>query len=330
MPRNHTHYDEADFAAIMRQADGTLIREDADGIFLARELDYVKARAYDVKYTGLSGMRVIPSVYDTPSWAETITYRMWDEVGMAKIISNYADDLPRVDVFGKEYHSAVRTIGDAYGYNLQEIEAARGVGKPLDAMKSRVARNVQDRKLNQIIWTGDEPSGLQGALTHPNITHSAAAAGAGGGTSWDDKTGAEMYADLANGVTSVGEVSQQMHKANKIIMPGGRLTKLQTTFLSMDNAGGSASAMTVFSAFKQNFPEVAIDTAEELSNTAAGGTDSMMIGEFTAENMAHEFVQPFRQLPPQVRNLEWVINCLSRTGGVVLRYPLAFVVIEGI
>ena len=326
MPRNHLHYDAEDFNAIMRQADGTLIREDADGIFLARELDYVKARAYDVKYTELSGMRVIPSVFDTPAWAETITYRMWDEVGMAKIISNYADDLPRVDVFGKEYHSAVRTLGDAYGYNLQEIEAARGVGKPLDAMKSRVARNMQDRKLNQIIWTGDAPSGLQGALTHPNITHSAAAAGAGGGTSWDGKTGIEMYKDLADAVTGVAEVSMQMHKANKIIMPGGRLTKLQTTFLAIE--GGSA--MTVFSAFKQNFPNVVIETAEELANTAAGNTDSMMVGEFTEENMAHEFVAPFRQLPPQVRNLEWVINCLSRTGGVVLRYPLAFVVIEGI
>lgn len=325
MPRNHTTYDEADFQSIMRQADGTLIREDADGIFLARELDYVKAKAYDVKYTELSGMRVIPSVYDTPAWAETITYRMWDEVGMAKIISNYADDLPRVDVFGKEFHSAVRTIGDAYGYNLQEIEAARGVGKPLDAMKSRVARSVQDRKLNQVIWTGDAPSGLQGALTHPNITHSAAAAGTGG-TTWNTKSGVEMYKDLADAVTGVAEVSMQMHKANKIILPGGRLTKLQTTFIAIANG----SAMTVFSAFTQNFPGVTFDTAEELKGTAAGNTDSMMVGEFNAENMAHEFVAPFRQLPPQVRNLEWVINCLSRTGGVVLRYPLAFVVIEGI
>ncbi|MWM63453.1 DUF2184 domain-containing protein, partial [Escherichia coli] len=116
MPRNHLAYDEDDLRVIMQTGAAMDVRTDDDGIFLARELDYVKARAYDVLYTELSGMRVIPVVTDTPDWAETITYRMWDEVGMAKIIANYADDLPRVDVFGKEFSTNVRNLGDAYGY----------------------------------------------------------------------------------------------------------------------------------------------------------------------------------------------------------------------
>ena len=326
MPRNHLVYDEQDLQAIMQVGHSMQIREDADGIFLARELDYVKARAYDVKYTALSGMQVVPVVTDTPSWAETITYRMWDQVGMAKIIANYADDLPRVDVFGKEFSSPIRTLGDAYGYNLQEIEAARGTGKPLDAMKARVARNMIDRKLNNIIWTGDEDSGLQGAITHPNITHEAVADGASGDTSWDTKTGVEMYNDVANGIASVANGSMQMHRANRVVLPGAKLTKLQTTFFDVAGTDGR----TAYSALAANFPGVTFVTAEELRGIAAGDTDAMFVGEFTAENMAHEFVQPFRQLPPQARNLEWVINCLARTGGVVVRYPLAFTVLEGI
>jgi hypothetical protein len=326
MPRHHTAYDEDDHAAIMQHSHAMEIRNDADGIFLARELDYVKAQAYDIKYTRLSGMQVVPVVTDTPNWAETITYSMWDQVGMAKIVSNYADDLPRVDVFGREYSTRVKTIGDAYGYNLQEIEAARGTGKPLDSMKSRVARNVMDRKLNKIIWTGEANSDLQGALTHPNIGHKAVAAGAGGGTSWDGKTGMEMYTDLASAVRGVPAQSGEVHKVNRIVLPGGRLTLLQTTFIAIQ--GGSA--MTVFAAFQQNFPGVTFTEAEELKGTAAGNTSSMFVGEFSAENMAHEFVQPFRQLPPQARNLEWVINCLTRTGGVVVRFPLAFSIVEGI
>ena len=326
MPRNHIAYDEADLAAIMRQMDGAVIRSDADGIFLARELDYVKSRAYDVKYAELSGMRVIPRNQDVPNWAETITYRMWDEVGMAKIIANYADDLPRVDVFGKEFSSPVRTLGDAYGYNLQEIETSRALGRPLDAMKARAARNMIDRKLNKIIWTGDEDFGLQGALTHPNITHSPVADGASGDTGWNTKTGMEMYTDVATAIQDIADNSQEMHQANRIILPAGKLRLLQTTFLAIE--GGNA--MTVFAALRQNFPNVTFDTAEELRGAGAGGTDAMMVGEFNLDNMSHEFVQPFRQLPPQARNLEWVINCLSRTGGVVVRYPLAFEVKEGI
>lgn len=326
MPRIHVNYDAEDLQSIMAAGAAMNIREDADGIFLARELDYVKARAYDVKYTELSGMRLVPVVTDTPSWAETITYRMWDQVGMAKIIANYADDLPRVDVFGKEYSSRVRTIGDAYGYNLQEIEAARGIGKPLDAMKARVARNIMDRKLNQVVWSGDEDSGLQGAFTHPNITRAAVPNGASAATDWNSKTGVEMYNDVAAALVSIPNGSQQMHRANRVVLPGAKLTKLQTTFFDVAGTDGR----TVFSALSANFPGVTFDTAEELAGVSAGGTSAMFVGEFTAENMAHEFVQPFRQLAPQARNLEWVINCLCRTGGVVIRYPLAFAIFEGI
>ena len=117
-----------------------------------------------------------------------------------------------------------------------------------------------------------------------------------------------------------------MHRANRVVLPGGKLTKLQTTFFDVAGTDGR----TVFSALAANFPGVTFDTAEELSGISAGGTSAMMVGEFNDTNMAHEFVQPFRQLPPQVRNLEWVINCLARTGGVVVRYPLAFAVMEGI
>lgn len=320
MPRHHTAYDENDLAAIMQHSRSMEIRNDADGIFLARELDYVKSRAYEIKYLDMSGMRIIPTVTDTPSWAESITYRMWDEVGMAKIISNYADDLPRVDVFGTEYTSRIRTLGDAYGYNLQEIEAARGVGKPLDAMKARVARRMNDRKLNSIIWSGDAASGLQGALTHPNITHSAVAAGASTTTSWDTKTGMEMYNDVASAIVGINTASSQIHSANRVVLPGSKLLKLQTTFLAIE--GGNA--MTVLTALRANFPNVTFETSEELVGKGPSNTDAMFVGEFNEENMAHEMVAPFRQLPPQVRNLEWVINCLSRTGGVVVRYPLAF------
>jgi hypothetical protein len=54
MPLHHTAYDEDDHAAIMQHSHAMSIRNDADGIFLARELDYVKAQAYDIKYTRLS------------------------------------------------------------------------------------------------------------------------------------------------------------------------------------------------------------------------------------------------------------------------------------
>src|SRR5690606_26708345 len=99
----HMHYDEADVPAIHQfaAANQVSLRED-QGVLAARQLDYVKARTYDRKLPPMNGLTLVPQSSDTPEWAETITYRSYDSVGMAKIIANYADDLPRVDVTVKE------------------------------------------------------------------------------------------------------------------------------------------------------------------------------------------------------------------------------------
>lgn len=327
MPRNHTHYDENDVHGLMNNPTfREMLRNDADGVALGRELDYVKSRAYDVKYTELSGMRVVPVTRDVPVWAESYTYRMWDEVGYAKIISNYADDLPRVDIYGKEFTARVRTIGDAYGYNLQEMRATAHMGIPLDTRRATAARRAQDRKLNNIIWTGDADYGMQGVLTHPNLTHATASVKAAGGTAWDKATGLEMYTDVANAINGVAERSQEIHRTNRVVLTSRRLTRLQQTFLQIEGSG----ALTVFAAIQQNFPGVTFDTAYELVGKAAGGTDMMIAGDFDADNLSHEMVEDFNQLAAQARNLEWVVNCISRTGGVNVRFPMAYTIVEGI
>lgn len=327
MPRNHTHYDENDVHGLLQSPTfREMLRNDADGVTLGRELDYVKTKAYDVKYTELSGMRVVPVSREVPVWAESYTYRMWDEVGYAKIISNYADDLPRVDIYGKEYTARVRSLGDAYGYNLQELRAVAHTGISLDTRRATVARKAVDRKLNNIIWTGDADFGLQGMLTHPNLTHATASIKAAGGTSWDKATGMEMYADVATAINGVAERSQDIHRTNKVILTSRRQQKLTQTFLSLEGTG----TLTVFGAIKQNFPDVTFVTAFELQGKAAGGTDMMIAGDFDLDNLSHEMVEDFNQLPAQARNLEWVVNCIARTGGVNVRFPLAYTIVEGI
>jgi hypothetical protein len=61
---------------------------------------------------------------------------------------------------------------------------------------------------------------------------------------------------------------------------------------------------------------------QEFSNV--GGAQLIIMGEFTDENIRFEMVMPFNQLPPQERNLEAVVPCMARTGGVNCDYPLAF------
>jgi hypothetical protein len=43
-----------------------------------------------------------------------------------------------------------------------------------------------------------------------------------------------------------------------------------------------------------------------------------------------EIPQPFEQFPAQERNLEFVVPAHSRIGGVIVYYPLAIDITEGI
>ena len=40
--------------------------------------------------------------------------------------------------------------------------------------------------------------------------------------------------------------------------------------------------------------------------------------------------QDFEQLPPQAKNLAFVVPCHARCGGVVVRYPVAMLYLDGI
>ena len=93
-------------------------------LFFERELENRKAQTYDVIRAPLKAFELIPVSSTAGAGAESIVYEQYDATGVAKMIANYADDLPRADVKGKEFVAKVKSVGNSYGYSLQEIRAA--------------------------------------------------------------------------------------------------------------------------------------------------------------------------------------------------------------
>ena len=69
-----------------------------ESMFLQRQLDYIKTQTYDIKYAELKARKLIPVSSEADPGAEKIFYRSYDQSGIAKIIANYADDLPRASL----------------------------------------------------------------------------------------------------------------------------------------------------------------------------------------------------------------------------------------
>jgi len=315
----HMHYDAADVAAIQQFAaqSQVALRED-EGIFAARQLDYVKARTYDRKLPVMRALELVPTSSDTPEWAESITYRSYDMVGMAKIIANYADDLPRADVTGKETMVPVRTIGDSYGYNINELRASTALGARLPERKATAARRAIEVKQNQIAMVGDTDYGLYGITNHPNIGSTTGLTGNWATTA----TAAQIVADVDILYAAVTTQSKDVHTPNRLAIPSTALAAMKRKYVA-DTGGKSA-----YTVVRENYPDLQIIGMAELADV--GGQSLTIIGEFSEENASLELVMPFNQLPAQARNLELVVPCLARTGGVSVHYPLAFTKAVGI
>ena len=301
-------------------------------VFFARELEHVKARSYDKKYPELKGTMLIPVSTEAGSGADSITYHQFDQVGIAKIIANYADDLPRADVFGKEFTSPVRSIGVSFGYNLQEVRAAAMANKPLNARRASSARRSNEQTVNNIAWFGDTEYNLQGMLSNPNITAATAPNGAGGQPEWTTKTSAEILADMNNTVNGIISLTKGVEVPDTLLLPIE-----QYTLIATKQNTTSGSDLTVLEYFLRNQPIIrSVEWVNELKDVAAppsgaaGPVDVMVAYKRDAEKLTLEIPQPYEQLPVQERNLEFLVPCHSRCGGVIIYYPLSISVLEDI
>src|SRR5690606_3742705 len=140
-----------------------------ESVFFARELEFVKSRSYDKKYAELKARLLIPVSSEAEAWADAIVYESYDQVGAAKLIAGYADDLARADVKGQEHINPVKSLGCSYGYNIMEIRKSQARGKSLEQRKANAAKRAILQKENSLAFLGDSATGLNGFLNHPNV-----------------------------------------------------------------------------------------------------------------------------------------------------------------
>lgn len=259
----------------------------------------------------MNGLSLVPVSSEAPEWAETVTERIYDMVGMAKVIANYADDLPRADVAMTERAVKVKNIGAAYGYNLQELKAASANQTDLPSSKARAARRAVEVKMNEIALLGDKEFGLNGFINHPNLGETSVTGG------WKTATADAVLADLDNLHDTVVLQSKGVHQPTHLLLS---LTDYQTLSSKYMNTADKVDVLTFF---KRKHPNLTIQGLWELEKAGTGNKNLAICYEKSLDNLTLETPQDFTQLPAQERNLELVVNCVARVGGVFLRYPLS-------
>jgi len=305
---------------------------DADGlIFFQRQLTLIRARSYDIKYPELKARMMFPVNNEGGPGVQQIVYRTYDQSGQARIINGYADDLPRADIHaGPENVSPVRSVGISYGYNHDEIMAARTAGIPLDARKASAAMRGTEEKINSIAYYGDASAGLTGFFTHPNVPLGIVVAGQGGSTEWSNKTAEEILFDVNDAFADVFNTTRMVEKANTLALPPAQYSFIMSHPRSQNSDTTIGQYLVANSQYLNSVNDIIPlnEAAADFNDVLT--TDAMIVYRRDPEAMELEIPVELEQFPVQMRNLEYVVPCRARVGGLVIRYPLSISILTGI
>jgi len=298
----------------------TFLNLDAnESIFFARELEQILARQYEIEYPELRGRMFVPVSNEAGPGAESITYYQFDKVGMAKLISDYADDLPKADAFGQKFTSPVESLGIAFSYSLQEIRASAMANRSLTTMKANAARRAHEERVDAISALGDANTGLLGFLNHPNVPAGSAVTG-----TWSTATADQILGDMNEIVQEVIDSTNNVEFPDTLLVPPAQFAILNQTRIPDTN-------ISVLRWFLQNNPWVRnIDHWYKLKGAGAGATDRMVAYRRSPDKLELHIPQEFESLPVQERGLTFEVNTHSRIGGVIMYKPLSVLYRDGI
>lgn len=302
--------------------------EDQSAYFL-RELEHTKAKAYDVKKRELKYRQFIPVSNEADPADESINYVQYDSVGMAKLISNYADDLPRADVVGKEFPVKVHGIGSSFGYSRQEIRRSAKTGRGLPQRKANSAARAIREEESRIAANGDDSAGILGFLNNPNIPATSVPNGASGFPDWAAKlasgTGAEeVLKDLNDAVLRIIGLTKEVEQPDTILLP-----PVQYALISTQRLPDSTTTILKFFLESNEYIQN-VGSWQELVGAGAAGTDRMVTYMRDEDILTLEIPMEMEQGDVEVRGLEYITPVESRIGGVIVYYPLACDFADGI
>jgi hypothetical protein len=306
-------------------AMGGNIRLDEQGqVFFQRQLELIKSGSWDVEYKELKADMFIPVDTEGDLGVESITYRKFSRIGYAKVISDYATDIPRVDVLGEEVTVQIKTIASAYGYNIFEIARAQRGKFNLQQRRAETSTLANLERLDKAAWHGSPDDGLQGFFDYPGILEYVIPVGASTFTEWDTKTSAEILDDM-NGMVRLPKTTTKGRKVvTQLIMP------IEQYDIISVKQNSDASDITVLQFFLNTHPGLSVDWVDDLAGAGVDGSDMMMAYIRDPRQVAQYRPVPMMTMPTEYKNMEYVVTQISRTGGVVVYYPQSVVKASGI
>jgi len=321
-----------EFQAYERAADQVGILKKDEAFFFARNLEFIRQKIFSPVYSELKLLNggLLPINTAIPEGAETDTYNILDSTGEADIISDFADDINTVEVFGEEEINKIKSVADSYIYSVQDARRDRmlnKVGHSVVTNKALAARRAVDQKIEKMLGFGDIRYGITGMFNNANVPISAVApTGAGSSTLWTSKTPQNILNDVSSAMDDMDDISKGNEMANTMILDNTNYEYIRKLALDVTNYSG----MSVLKYIEQEY-NLRVVKMQQIKNSFVGGTES----GFCLYNNSQEKLEgvlPIRLMPhaPQVKNLATKNILEARCGGARIFFPYSMSINTGI
>lgn len=299
--------------------------DSTESVAFLRELEYIYQQAYEVEYAEMLARTLLPVSTQAGPAAESITYSMFDKVGSAKVISSMADDLPMVDVVGRQFTQPVVSLGISFGYTIQELRTRIMTGRPLDGMRAMVAREAAMRKENRLALLGNAQNNQVGFLAHPNAsTLVLAADGVAGSKAFSAKTPEQCLRDLNLIASYASGSTNGVEKSDTLCLPIEVYNDMFTRKVGIEGK-------TVLKFFLENHPTVkTVIPVPELATSGTGVTTQAVAYTRNPMKLTLEVPQDYETFPPQADGLRFKVAGHMRFGGVRVMKPKSLVYAMGV
>jgi len=295
-------------------------RMDDAGLFLERQLEYIRPQVFEVQYADIKYPTILPVTSEAGPGAQTFTYRIMDSTGEFKLIADAADDLPRADISQTEKSINIRSFGGSFGYTVQELRAAQMANIALEQRRAAAVRRAYEEKVEEVALFGESSVGLSGFFNNATVDVVTA-------DKWftDSGTTAQEMLELLNyGVSAIINASKMKEQPDTILMPYEDYNKVSTT------RNSDSSDVTVLEYFLRTNPY--IRNVEPINQLDAGNssltTNRMVVYKRDPEKVQLHIPQPLELFPPQQRGLEFIVPAHARVGGVALYYPKSTIYVQ--
>lgn len=307
----------------MRFRFDSLITDPRSAVFFEQQLRHIRQEVVLDQQVPLSGFKVIPQNTNIASHATQYEHRMYEPLGVARFISDYADDLPLVDIATRSEVFNLRTFGCAYQFSLEEIEASAATpGLELEKKRAMAARLVTEQKFNRIMFWGDPDTRLFGLLNYPYIPRRLLDVK----FSYETSDPHDILNELNELVNSIFDLTETTGYPDYMGMPPAAYTHIASRALR------EGSDTTILQHFMMNNPFFkdggTVEPLQELKGAGPDGEDLIFVGRRDENLFSHALARPFTQLAPEARNLAIITNCHAKSGGVACDRPLELVIGE--